>query len=114
MFISADKTQKFYEIENEDHEKILFENVTKTYKKQTLRYQRSQYRIKKDCQRVKQLNIMAKQQCFVTIKDHRPDFRTNPKYRLLNPTKSELGKLSKHILQTINTELQNKLKVNQW
>ena len=33
MFISVDKTQNFYEIENEDHEKILFENVTKTYKK---------------------------------------------------------------------------------
>ena len=60
------------------------------------------------------LNIMAKQQCFVTIKDHKPDFRTNPKYRLLNPTKSELGKLSKHILQTVNTELRNKIKVKQW
>ena len=57
---------------------------------------------------------MAKQQCFVTIKDHKPDFRTNPKYRLLNPTKSELGKLSKHILQSINTELRNKIQVNQW
>ena len=60
------------------------------------------------------LNIMAKQQCFVTIKDHKPDFRTKPKYRLLNLTKSELGKLSKDILQTINTELRNKIKVNQW
>ena len=48
---------------------------------------------------------MAKQQSFITIKDHKPDFRTNPKYRLLNPKNSELGKLSKHILQTINTEL---------
>ena len=57
---------------------------------------------------------MAKQQWFVTIKDHKPNFRTNPKYRLLNPTKSELGKLSKHILQTINTKLRNKIKVNQW
>ena len=50
---------------------------------------------------------MAKQQCFVTIKDHKPNFRTNPKYRLLNLTKSELGK-------PINTELRNKIKVNQW
>ena len=61
-----------------------------------------------------QLNIMSKQLCFVTIKDHKRNFCTNPKYRLLNPTKSELGKLSKHILQTINTELPNKIKVNQW
>ena len=46
------------------------------------------------------LNMMAKQQCFVTIKYHKPGIQ---KYRQLNPTKSKLGKLSKHA--TINTEL---------
>ena len=30
MFISADKTQNFYEMNKEDHEKILYENVTRT------------------------------------------------------------------------------------
>ena len=49
--------------------------------------------------------------CFITIKYHKPDFRTNPKYGLLNPIKSKLGK---HILKTINTELGNKIKFNQW
>ena len=33
----------------------------------------------------------------------------NPKYRLLNPTKSELGKLSKYILQQIRTNIRTKL-----
>ena len=27
------------------------------------------------------LDIMAKRQCFVTIKDHKEDFRVNPNYR---------------------------------
>ena len=118
MFISADKTQNFYEIKKEDHEKILYENVTKTFKKTNPSLPKKinieAKKIAKEFNLDEKLNIMAKQQCFVTIKDHKPDFRTNPKYRLLNPTKSELGKLSKHILQTINTELQNKIKVNQW
>ena len=48
---------------------------------------------------------------FITIKYHKPDFRTNSKYRLLNPIKSKLGK---YILKTINTELGNKIKFNQW
>ena len=48
------------------------------------------------------LHIMAKQQCFVTIKDHKLDFCTNLKYRLLNPTKDELGKPSKHVSQIID------------
>ena len=35
-------------------------------------------------------------------------------YRLLNPTKSELGKISKHILQQISTNIRTALNVNQW
>ena len=49
------------------------------------------------------IDITVKWQCFVTIKDHKDKFRVNPKYRLLNPTKDELGKISKHILQQIST-----------
>ena len=103
MFILADKTQK------EDHEKILYENVTKTYKKANPSLPKKinieAKEIAKEFNLDEKLNIMA---------NHKPDFRTNPKYRLLNPTKRELGKLSKHILQTTNTELRNKIKVNQW
>ena len=57
---------------------------------------------------------MAKQECFATIKDHKEDYRTNPKYRLLNPTKSQLGKISKQVLQNINKTLRSELNVNQW
>ena len=60
------------------------------------------------------LNIMAKQECFVTIKDHKEDYRTNPKYQLLNPTKSQLGKISKQVLQNINKILRSELNANQW
>ena len=59
------------------------------------------------------MEIMAQKQCFVTVKDHKEDFRPNPKFRRLNPTKSELGKLSKHILQKINNEVRLNLTVNQ-
>ena len=57
---------------------------------------------------------MAKQECFITLKDHREDYRTNPKYCLLNPTKSQLDKTSKQILQKINKTLKSKLNLNQW
>ena len=60
------------------------------------------------------MDITGKRQSFVTIKDHKDDFRVNPKYRLLNPTKSELGKISKHILQQISTNIRIALNMNQW
>ena len=36
---------------------------------------------------------------FVTIKDHKENNRNNPKCRLLNPTKPELGMISKNITE---------------
>ena len=37
-----------------------------------------------------------------TPKDHKPNFGSNPKCRLINPTKTEIGKISKQILERIN------------
>ena len=50
----------------------------------------------------------------MTIKDHRDDFRVKPKYRLLNPTKSESGKISRHILQQISPNIRTTLNMNSW
>ena len=41
-------------------------------------------------------------------------FENNPKCRLINPAKSESGKLSKVILDKINSNLREKLNSNQW
>ena len=60
------------------------------------------------------MDITEKRQCFLTIKDHKDDFRVNPKYRLLNPAKSELDKISKHILQESSANIRKALNANQW
>ena len=60
------------------------------------------------------MNTLAEQQCFITIKDHKENFRTNPKYRLINPTKSEIGKVSKIILENINNKVRKTTKLNQF
>ena len=48
------------------------------------------------------------------MKDHKEDFHTNPTCRLINPAKSELGKISKNILEEINTKLRSTSGLNQW
>ena len=58
--------------------------------------------------------MITEQPCFFTIKDHKDDFRSNPQYRLINPNKSELGLLSKKVLQDVNDKLRSRLNVNQW
>ena len=52
--------------------------------------------------------------CFITLRDHKPNFLNNPKVCLLNPAKNKLGRISKSILDRINTSLQNLIKVIQW
>ena len=37
------------------------------------------------------INCITDQLAFTKIKDHNPNFKTNPSYRLINPTKSEIG-----------------------
>ena len=51
---------------------------------------------------------------FITLKDHKANFLSNPKTRLLNRSKNEVGRISKAILDKINLNLQNATNVNQW
>ena len=51
---------------------------------------------------------------FITLKDHKENFQNNPQVRVLNPTKCEIGKISKKILERIVKQLRKKLKLKQW
>ena len=52
--------------------------------------------------------------CFISLKDHKPNFMNNPKTRLINPGKNEIGRLSKSVLDKINNKLRNTTRLNQW
>jgi hypothetical protein len=61
------------------------------------------------------IETMATKEAFVTIKDHKDNFEVNPTYRLINPAKtSDLGKISKIILDDINSQIRNNIGVQQW
>ena len=57
---------------------------------------------------------MAETEAFITLKDHKENFDSHPKCRLINPAKSELGRVSKVILDSINHEIRSTTNVNQW
>ena len=58
--------------------------------------------------------VNGKQNCSITLKDHKPHFQNNPTVRLLNPAKNELGRISKTTLDKINVNPRNSLHLNQW
>ena len=57
---------------------------------------------------------MAQKQAYITIKDHKDNFINNTKCRLINGAKSEVGKISKQIIQRINNEVRTAENLQQW
>ena len=48
------------------------------------------------------------------VKNHKDNFINQPKCRLINPAKSQIGKISSQILKKINKTLRSKLEIPQW
>ena len=48
---------------------------------------------------------MARNPAYITLKDHKENFNINPKYRLINPAKSEHGKVAKLIVENIKKKV---------
>ena len=55
-----------------------------------------------------------KKQAYILIKDHKKDFPKDVKCRLINPTKTNIGKIAKQNLEKINDSLREHYKYNQW
>ena len=57
---------------------------------------------------------IQKQPATLTLKDHKENFDSSPSTRLINPTKPEIGKISKKILDRVILEIRRKTNFNQW
>ena len=116
--IPADKTTKFYKLDKAQHDKLLQNSITAIYKKA------NQDAISTTNQEAKniatELHIqdrterIAERQAFISLKDHKDSFSNNPSCRLINPAKSKIGCISKQILENFNTDVRNKIALNQW
>ena len=51
--------------------------------------------------------------CFIKLKDHKSDFQINPTCSLINPSKPQMGKISKIILQDIRATFRLALNISQ-
>ena len=118
LFVKADKSTNFYKLDAFEYNRLLSDNVTKTYRKA-------------DTKQISDINDEARSistalhiddrveslpmnEAFIRLKDHKDNFAYRPTCRLINPSKTEVGRISKQILEEINRELVIATKVNQW
>ena len=104
VIIKSDKTRNLYALEAEDYNKLLTKNVTKEYKKinqdKITEINKQSKHIAEKKHLDDRMEVIQKKESFITLKDHKDNFETNPKCRLINPSKTDMGKIAKQILES--------------
>ena len=105
-------------MDSRTYKSLLQENITKIYKKVNPNTMNSveleAKEIAKKLHLKDRVNTTAKREAFITLNDHKPNFANNPNCRLINAAKSEIGKISKEILDRIDKTIVNYFNLNQW
>ena len=118
MFIPADKTANFYRLDAHSYQTLMNTAVTKSYKKApnhaSDNITSEERKIAKNLNLHDRIDALSPKNAFIQLKDHKPNFNNNPTCRLINPKKSEIGIISKRILQRINSKIIVATNLNQW
>ena len=114
----TDKTSNMYRLNKNDYQNLLKNAITASYKKANknvgTKINKEGIKFTKQADILDKIEINGTGNSFVTLKDHKENFTNHPMTRLINPSKNEIGRISKHILDQINTKLVSKLTVNEW
>ena len=102
----------------DDYKSLLHSQITKDYKTAhhatVAAVKRKEKSIACDLNLQDKMETIAEKNAFVTLKDHKPNFNNRPTCRLISPSKSEVGIVSKNILDRINNQVRRATAVNQW
>ena len=103
IIVSADKSNNKYAIPVHDYKKILLENMTKEYKKSTIDNVQATNREAANLTNKLEISDRVDQfieaSPFITVKDHKENFPSRVQCRLINPAKTNVGQISKQILE---------------
>ena len=117
LFVSADKTSNIYEVDPTTYKQLIANSVYPTYKKTDSETARNiNLKAKELTEALKisdRVEMMPKKEAYITLKDHKPNFPESIKCRLINPCKSNIGKITKQILDRVNDNIKTNLKLDQ-
>ena len=118
IIVPADKTRNLYAITKTSYDKLLRDNITKSYKQAPAQTYTDINNEAKDIAHSLELsdrmNCLARKEAFITLKDHKENFTNALPCRLINPAKSEMGRVSKAVLDRILQDVDQKLHLNMW
>ena len=118
VIVASDKTSNYYLVDKEEYKNMIEKDIQKVYKKASDNTE--EVMNKKGKVIAHKLEIgnrvfaTQKRPAVITLKDHKDNFPNSPETRLINPTKAELGKVSKQKLAKIIAKVKVKTKLTQW
>ena len=111
MIVPADKTRNLYSTTVDNYKKLLHDIITKTYQHAPEgAYSQINLEAREIAERLDiadRTEVLAKSECFITLKDHKENFHRALPCRLINPAKSKLGVVSKSTLANITRQLRD-------
>ena len=119
LIVFADKTNNLYKIGPKNYYKLLNNSITKDYK---ICDKNSVDRINSCAQEIlvknnisgKRIRKLTNSKSYITIKDHKDNFPATIKCRLINTSKTDIGKISKVILASIINDVRAATGLIQW
>ena len=118
MIGKADKSSNWYNVTAEDYDRRFHDHITQDYKKGSLddfnEVLRNDKAIAEDLEIDDRVFATMPREAYGTYKDTKENFHENPKMRVLNPCKPELGRVSKQFLEKIVHEVREKTGLLQW
>ena len=108
IIVSANKTSNFYEVTPEKYERMMKNNITAVYKKAdtdlATEINKEAKTLATTLEIADRVEVMSESEAFITLKDHKANFLTDTKCRLINPAKPQIGKVSSEMLKNIKKE----------
>lgn len=118
VVMEADKSNNFYLIGKPEYNKLLEKNIHKEYKKtnddEVNVVNQKTAKIAKVIQLEDRMKIHTTTECYLTIKDHKDEFKSKMPCRLINPAKMDMGRVSKSLLDDINSKIRENTNTHQW
>ena len=118
VIIKADKSRNLYSVPIQQYNELLHNNITTEYKKtddiHVKNVNKEASNIAKNIKLADRIDEYVQSDAFITIKDHKPNFPGRVQCRLLNPAKSNIGQISKSILEETVATIKTRTNYNQW
>ena len=118
VVVYSDKTSQLYVMNLEEYKKFMGKEIMKSYRRVdthvTDDIDKEAASLAHEVQLDNRIEGIALKQSFLTIKDHKEDFPGKLSFRLITPAKSNMGQISKSILDRVNSKVREETRYNQW